>query len=115
MNITQEQQRPSDRPENINKVIEHFPLELCFTTREAIKVEKALKEAFRTDGFTYTKQKDVKTKYGQYWRFEITPYTTNFARTFYHIGILIERMVLSQRKERISPAKQVKNKRKKSL
>lgn len=115
MNITQEQPKRGDRPQNTKDVIEYFPLELCFTTREAIKVEKALKEAFRTDGFTYTKQKDVKTKYGQYWRFEITPYTTNFARTFYHIGILIERTVLSERKERTSLAKLVKNKRKKSL
>lgn len=105
MNITNEQNRPKEKPKNCNikEVIEYFPLELCFTTREANKVEKALKTVFRDHGFTYTRKKGVKTRHGQYWDFHITPYTTNFASTFYHIGIYIERMVLSGRKERTKP------------
>jgi len=118
MNITNEQKQkaPSraigslsqDRPQNIKQVIETYPLELCLRGKEVKLTEKVLKKAFESYGFTYEKKKDVRTRYGQYYKFVITPYTTNFAGTYYHIGILMEKMVFSKREAANKPAKKKK-------
>jgi hypothetical protein len=76
------------------KFMNAHPLELSFDKEESIKLREILKEAQRDYGFSIEEDHS-----NTFTSFYIVPHTTSFANTFYHIGIMIWKEILSKRKK----------------
>jgi len=79
------------------KFMSQHPLELSFDKKECDKVLEVLKRAQEDHGFSI--ETNHRLSPNTFVDFKIIPYTTNFASTFYHIGIMLDREILSKRKK----------------